>query len=101
MKTTVEILDKLVEFLDARKEAHKNYSKSMAYNWSEPITMKIGQKYAKLVTNSSVTAFVDLQTGDIYKPASWAKPAAHVRGNIFSELGEQAFDPAGNVKYLH
>jgi hypothetical protein len=100
MTTTVKVLDALVEFLDARKEAHKNYLAKMGYNWDEPVTMKIGQKYAKLVTGTGVTAFVSLDNGDIYKPASWAKPANHVRGNIFNNLGADAFDSSGFVKYL-
>ena len=49
-----------------------------------------GKKYYKVVqvefnerTNtyrdSSVTAFVDKNTGEVYKPASWKSPAKHVR----------------------
>lgn len=30
-------------------------------------------------------AFIDKDTGDILKPASWGKPAKHARGNIFDE----------------
>ena len=30
----------------------------------------------------SVTAFVDKQTGEVYKPASWKSPAKHVRYNL-------------------
>ena len=30
----------------------------------------------------SVTAFVDKQTGEVYKPASWKSPAKHVRFNL-------------------
>lgn len=101
MKTTVKILDTLVTFLDGRKEAHKSYMQSMGYNWDEPITMKMGKKYAKLITGTSVTAFIDLEDGNIYKPASWAKPAPHARGNINSVLnGAEAFDNSGFVKYL-
>lgn len=101
MKTTVKILDNLVTLLDGRKEAHKNYMESMGYNWDEPITMKIGKKYAKLITGTSVTAFIDLDNGNIYKPAGWAKPAPHARGNINSDLnGAEAFDSTGFVKYL-
>lgn len=101
MTTTVKALDALVEFLDVRRETHKNYMLERGYDWDEPVTMKIGQKYAKLITGTSVTAFIDLMTGDIYyKPASWAKPANHVRGNIFDDLGANAFDSSGFVKYL-
>ena len=30
----------------------------------------------------SVTAFVDKNTGEVYKPASWKSPAKHVRYNL-------------------
>ena len=30
----------------------------------------------------SVTAFVDKNTGEVYKPASWKSPAKHVRFNL-------------------
>ena len=30
----------------------------------------------------SVHAFVDKQTGQVYKPASWAAPAKHVRYDL-------------------
>ena len=53
----------------------------------EGMTWTKGRKYAKLVHNRSVVAFVDMNNGDIYKPAGWSKPAKHVRGNIFSKDG--------------
>ncbi len=33
----------------------------------------------------SCYAFVDLESGDILKPAGWKAPAKHARGNIFDE----------------
>lgn len=56
-------------------------------NW-ETIEARTGKRYAKLVTvhpqrqGGAALAFVDLTTGDIYKPASWSSPAKHARGNI-------------------
>ena len=56
-----------------------------------------GRKYLKIVQqqfddmgpnptneyrNGSVHAFIDRETGDVYKPAGWAKPAKHVRYNL-------------------
>ena len=32
--------------------------------------------------DGSVHAFIDRETGDVYKPAGWAKPAKHVRYNL-------------------
>ena len=49
----------------------------------------INQQYGDMGTNpsyeyrnGSVHAFIDRETGDVYKPASWAKPAKHVRYNL-------------------
>ena len=54
--------------------------------------MEFGRKYIKIIQqeydtfqdrneyrDGSVHAFVDKQTGEVYKPAGWAKPAKHVR----------------------
>ena len=38
-----------------------------------------GSKYFNQYRDSSVHAFVDKETGEVYKPAGWAKPAKHVR----------------------
>jgi len=68
-----------------------------------------GRKYAKLVARRDdagkggcVYAFVDKKTGEIFKPASWAAPAAHARGNVFSEYnGEEALsDNGSHIRYL-
>ena len=39
-------------------------------------------KYYGLYRDSSVHAFVDKQTGQVYKPASWQAPAKHVRYDL-------------------
>lgn len=64
-----------------------------------------GTKYAKLVTfdgtQRMVAAFVQRDTGEIFKPASWRAPAKHARGNIFSEHnGAEALSEDGHVLYL-
>ena len=58
-------------------------------------TVKTGKKYYKIVQmefdtfqdrneyrEGSVHAFVDKQTGQVYKPASWQSPAKHVRFDL-------------------
>ena len=58
-------------------------------------TVKTGKKYYKIVQMEfdtfrdrneyragSVHAFVDKKTGQVYKPASWAAPAKHVRYDL-------------------
>ena len=60
------------------------------------IEKKPGKRYIKLVCNEfhkadmrrkhgSVWAFVDKNTGDVYKPASFAAPAKHVRYKLFDD----------------
>ena len=59
-----------------------------------------GKKYYKVVREGSAMAFVDKETGNIYKAATWAAPAKHARGNVLSEKGgEEAvhYDMGGIV----
>jgi hypothetical protein len=55
-----------------------------------------GKKYYKIcrtrdgIKPESSYAFVDIDTGDLYKSASWTKPARHVRGNINDSSGLDA-----------
>ena len=67
-----------------------------------------GRKYLKIINqqyddmgpnpsyeyrNGSVHAFIDRETGDVYKPAGWAKPAKHVRYNLLERKDrEYLFD---------
>lgn len=51
--------------------------------------------------NASIVCFIDKETGDILKPASWKVPAKGIRGNVSSEFnGMEAIDECGFVKYL-
>ncbi len=66
-----------------------------------------GKKYYKLVLmdpGASVHCFISRQTGAVYKPATWQRPAAHARYNLlddisFAECLRRA-DWAGNYLYL-
>ena len=56
---------------------------------SDPYTFTIesGRKYHKIMMTTgggsrSVHAFVDMKTGEVYKPASFKAPAKHVRFNM-------------------
>ena len=52
---------------------------------SSPVTfrLEVGRKYLKVVQNDGgVHAFVDRNTGEVYKPASWKSPAKHVRFDL-------------------
>ena len=76
-----------------------------------------GRKYYKIIQqdydtfrdrneyrDGSVHAFVDKTTGDVYKPAGWAKPAQHVRYNLIDDKSRQdcllRCDWAGGYLYM-
>ena len=78
-----------------------------------------GKKYLKVVReefdtfqgrnkwrDTTVHAFVDKKTGEVYKPASWKAPAKHVRFNLSNDLDRQSLhDPnfvgwAGGYLYM-
>jgi hypothetical protein len=53
----------------------------------------IGKKYLKLIlvdgSSRSVHCFIDIKTGDVYKPASWKAPAKHIRFNLRDSKSRQ------------
>jgi hypothetical protein len=57
------------------------------------VGIDFGRKYAKIFVRDGdsggrrVHCFVSMGDGAIYKAASWAAPAKHVRGNIYSCSG--------------
>ena len=76
-----------------------------------------GRKYYKIIQqdydtfqdrneyrDGSVHAFVDKETGDVYKPAGWAKPAQHVRYNLLDDKSREncllSCDWAGGYLYM-
>jgi len=53
-----------------------------------------GRKYAKIIHingsgQRSAHAFVDLKTGDVYKSASWSKPALGIRYNLLDNKSRE------------
>jgi hypothetical protein len=74
--------------------------------------VKEGRKYYKVTqstqmhnggysSNESVHAFVDKDTLDVYKPASWNAPAKGVRYNLNKDIDtlRQIADPYGSYLY--
>jgi len=64
---------------------HRNNNSSSDYKFY----IDEGRKYHKIVMETgsgskSVHAFVDKKTGEVYKSASWNKPAKGVRYNLLS-----------------
>lgn len=83
-----------------------HYSKmdKKEYKWHFVLEPMIGGKYIRLVkgdiilddgvpppkslsnfTSRSAWAFIDKSNGDVFKPASWAAPAAKARANIYDK----------------
>jgi len=62
-----------------------------AENAKEKLSISTGRRYVKLIAKrtdrngSRVFAFIDMNTGDILKPATWNAPAMHARGSIFAD----------------
>ncbi len=76
-------------------------------NTSVTFTMQFGRKYIKVIQdNSSVHAFIDRKTGEVYKPAGWKSPAKIVRYDLRlisdrAKLHDPNFtDWAGGYLYL-
>ena len=66
-------------------ECLKTNYESRGYNSTINVTVKKGRKYFKVITDNSVHAFVDVKNGNVYKPASWNKPAEIVRFNLLQD----------------
>ena len=59
-----------------------NYDRN-AYSGSYKFEIQTGRKYHKIVAKGQgVHAFVDKNTGEVYKPASYKAPAKHVRYDL-------------------
>ena len=77
-QTVEENVYKLAEYVKA------DYNK-YGYKSDFKVEIKKGRKYWKIITDNSVHCFVDVNNGDVYKPASWNKPAKHVRYNLLQD----------------
>ena len=97
LKWTEQLVEKLQADYDRQYKSNSN-----------PCRFEIntkGKKYYKIVEkNGGVHAFVNKQTGEVYKPASWKSPAKHVRYNLsIIEDRKRCFDNAdwaGSYLYL-
>jgi len=87
MKTRFEeMLDNYVYYI--QKLTNEYYAKFPNLEVAK-ITIRKGRKYMKVtkvsegMISESVHSFVEVETGNVYKAASWRAPAKHVRANIY------------------
>jgi len=75
---TQSVLNYCEELCDTlEKRFNEEYPNSTT---KRTFSVKKGRKYYKILENdSSAHAFVDINSGDVFKPASWNKPASGVR----------------------
>ena len=110
--TEIEIQNKSVIIVDNMNRLIKGmlerYRKNSTLDYD--FAIEEGQKYYKIVNGyvedgvlkqRGVHAFVDKQTGDIYKPASWRGPAKGARANVLNDVEklEKFADWAGSYLY--
>lgn len=103
-------ISKFITKLETRLNEYKERN-NFTYFKTYKVIATEGKKFFKVYrievfengqeTTPAIVAFVDKITGDIFKPATFAAPAKHSRGNInSSQDGMEAIDESGFVKYL-
>lgn len=79
------------DYVNKLNNVSLDYSAAKHSELIQVFRVEEGRKYAKVVqeyancdfgSGLSVHSFVDKETGDIYKPASWKAPAKGVRYNL-------------------
>jgi hypothetical protein len=85
------------------EELNKKWPKKN--DWSDCFIFTTGKRYWKIckscdgIKPKSAYGFVDKSNGDLYRAASWAAPAIHIRGNINDVSGISSCNEFG-VRYL-
>lgn len=86
------------EFVD---ELNAKFPKTTPYK--DTFVFTVGKRFYKIcrsrdgIKPASSYAFVDKNTGELYRAASWSAPALYVRGNINDESGLKACNEYGVV----
>ncbi len=78
------------------------------YDFGYEFVIEEGKKYYKVIMiangSRSVHCFVDKQTGDVYKSASWKSPAKGIRYNLLDAVSREkcyrSLDWAGRYLYM-
>lgn len=95
-------------FMNLITEQHQKYLDTYSkMDWKSNIVTTKGSKFLKVIDEgssgggSSVVAFINRNTGQIFKAASFKIPAKHARGNVLNEdNGLSALNGQGRIRYL-
>lgn len=79
-----------------------------SYDFGYEFVIEEGKKYYKVIMiangSRSVHCFVDKNTGDVYKSASWKSPAKGIRYNLLDAVSRErcyrSLDWAGRYLYM-
>lgn len=80
------------EQLDKIREGTYNYRMKFYIVESRKylrIEHETGVNHDGSVTQKSIHAFIDKNTGEVYKPATWKSPAKHVRFNLLDKQSRE------------
>jgi len=100
----LKFVTRLNEFVAAvQKMQNDHFAEKFACLTPPTMTVMNGIKNVRIVSvgehQRTVYAFIEKETGNILKPASWNAPAKHARGNIYNENMLDGCGPYG-VRYL-
>ncbi len=104
---TTQVHDYVLQLADRLQLNYNNrYGDSRAVNDTH-FEVDAGRKYYRIwmINNQkSIHAFINKETGDVFKPAGYNKPAKHVRYNLLDDVSRQSmFEKAhyaGGYLYL-
>lgn len=108
---TPEFTEALEKFRAASEEIIIDHFARNEFTFAVPgVVIGKGRKYIKLWNTETgfdgetrinrIHAFVEVSTGDIFKPANTKAPAKHARGNIYKDEGRASMDASGHIFYL-
>lgn len=85
-KLSTEFQAKFNSFFDGVQKIHREYmERNFPGNRIDNFEYEVGRKFIKVIRGDSVHCFVDIETGNVHKAASWKAPERrNPRGNIFN-----------------
>lgn len=86
----MEFIEQYVELVSNSVKDAYSFGKDADWFKNVGVHVDYGKKYAKIVVNNgaqnSVHAFVDMNTGLVYKPATWKTPAKGARYDLVKDF---------------